>query len=171
MTSVELLLLVTVSLILAVCQFARIGRSFRGGYGRLLPQFRFFGPRPLAWDVVLAYRPLRTEPPAEWLVFGASAAKWHHSIWGPERRIGKALIDQYRRLASAASVYNEPGGTSFVGPLINLALKDPAIRGAREIQIALILVRGAYDPGVLEHQRIQEVLRVVTDAHGHVLGR
>lgn len=132
-------------------------------FQRFIPTFRFFGPRPLAWDIVLAYRGLATDHlPSNWHAYGAFRYHWFSPVWSPERRIGKALTDHYRRLFQILSASSRPprSAAQFIIPLI---LDDPAMRGFDRIQVVFLLVTN----GVLEEApQAQEMLRFTIGFQG-----
>ncbi|TBE99681.1 hypothetical protein [Rhizobium ruizarguesonis] len=165
MTAHERLIFVFTCIIFAAGQFYWIGARLKQ-FQRFIPTFRFFGPRPLAWDVVLAYRGLVTGGgSSDWHAYGASRYHWFSPAWSPERRIGKALTDHYRRLFQILSAGGRPprSAAQFLIPLI---LDDPAIQGFDRIQVAYYLVTS----GMLkEAPQAQEMLRFTISAQGEIL--
>ena len=152
-------------MIFASGQFYWLGARMRK-FQRFIPTFRFFGPRPLAWDVVLAYRGLVTNSvPSDWHAYGAVRYRGLSPVWSPERRVGKALTDHYRRLFQILSAGACPP-RSTAQFLIPLILEDPAIHDFDRIQVAYFLVSS----GVLkEAPQAQEMLRFTINAQGEFL--
>jgi hypothetical protein len=58
----------------------------------LLPNYRFFAPKPIAADYMLLWRsPLSTD--TSWMTFIALEKRWWCFAWNPNHRVRKAICD------------------------------------------------------------------------------
>ena len=117
----------------------------------LLPEWRFFAPKPGRGDHALLYR---DSPDGStwgaWTEISVQASRrWHHFIWYPERRAKKALLDYIAALAARVAATGSEGVeiTSPYLALLNFVITGPARATSPAVtQFLLLLHDGAAAP-------------------------
>jgi hypothetical protein len=102
---------------------------------RWLPAFRFFGPSPLSWDVLVVYRPVTGGSAGDWVALSAGKPAWWAALWCPERRIGKALVDSCRVFSRWLQTVVDSSDARLFPELRAYVLRDPVTRHADIVQI------------------------------------
>jgi|GEM_PF-4252135 len=93
------LMLIWVVLI-ALVQFDRVSLG-RYDYFRILPGFRFFAPRPIAYDVKIFARTASCEGDVStWKELFDYNQNRGNLIWNPHQKLRKMVLDLYREIAT-----------------------------------------------------------------------
>ena len=81
----------------------------------LIPEWRFFAPIPMRGDHFLLYRDHYDDgAPTEWVeVFTRRERRWSHTVWNPDKRQNKALMDAVLALVRLLESDPQPPHTSI----------------------------------------------------------
>lgn len=128
-----------------------------GAWAPWLPQFRFFGPKPLAYDPVGFFRGIGVEKGGEWHELQFTNAPRFSFLWHPERRIGKAAIDLYRQIFNMDPESRRDEYDRLFCGLYDLMQSEPLVIAYPGVEIALgyRIARGSNETGA-----VQEVFSV-----------
>jgi hypothetical protein len=109
----------------------------------LLPEWRFFAPKPGRGDHFLLYRDSPNGVTwGAWTEIPLNAPRrWHHFIWNPHRRAKKALLDFIAALAARVAATG-PAGIEITLPylaLLKFVMTSPPRTGRPSLTQFLIL--------------------------------
>lgn len=121
-------------ILLTALQFIKPSRL--GIWAAWLPQFRFFGPKPLAYDPVGYFRGIGAENYGEWHELQFTNLPRLSFLWHPERRIGKAAVDLYRQVFNIDPERQRAEYSSLFHGLYDLISSEPLVIGYSGVEIA-----------------------------------
>ncbi|MFJ3794053.1 hypothetical protein [Kitasatospora sp. NPDC090091] len=135
-----------------------------GWAGRVVPNYRFFGPTPSMHDLhVLVRDGLEGERVGRWRELDVGRERSAvHVLWAPHRRVEKGLLDAAREMAVIRR--GGAGARQWKTTIAYLALLNVATfgvlheRGARQTQFAIART-AAYEP------RVEPEILFVSDFH------
>lgn len=115
-----------------------------------IPVFRFFGPNPGSTDTHVLVRSKRrdgTLEPWQEVVTGQSKRRWRHTVWYPERRLGKAVLDLGKSLQNSSQLdYRRLHKTVTYRALLN-TVKFGITHRPDAVSVQFAVARSAaYDP-------------------------
>jgi hypothetical protein len=98
--------------------------------GTLLPDWRFFAPRPGQHDTVLLRRELDADGvETPWkLVIDAVPRAWHHGVWFPRRRLDKGVNDLCNQIAWHTDIMGDDGTSGPAYALMRGLVEQSVLR-------------------------------------------
>jgi hypothetical protein len=106
-------------------------------FAGLLPNYRFFAPKPLSADFAILWR-CPDEFDSQWLTFTPINKRFWCVLWNPEQRIHKAISDATTLLLRAKRAY--PQRVQFSYPyllILNVVSAVAAKHGKGSVQFAI----------------------------------
>jgi hypothetical protein len=123
-----------------------------GAWAPWLPQFRFFGPKPLSYDPVCFFRGIGAEKGGEWHELQFANAPRLSFLWHPERRIGKAAVDLYRQIFNMDPENPLVEYDSLFHGIYDFMRSEPLVSGYPGVEIAFgyRMPRGSNETGPVQ---------------------
>jgi hypothetical protein len=124
-------------------------RMFTFDPGGLLPNYRFFAPRPISFDLYLVTRTSDRDSKGTWEFYDVSQKSLGCLVWNPHHRLRKGITDlvgSLRRAANSAHIHLTHPYLVLLNLTVNRYGNRPDVNG---VQFALVRSYG-YERSSLE---------------------